>query len=539
MKKQTADNIITEYMPKIYGFAMKKAFSYEEAEELCAEIVQEVYISLLRAEDIGNLEGYIWRISEHTYAKYVASVRRQAGTSIDGMEIPVHDTYFYEDSKEDIVRLRREIAFLTKKRRDIVYSFYYEDKTIAAIAAEQALSEGTVKWHLNKARNELKEGFSMKRGIGKLGIQPVAAVNIGHSGNPGSNGGPEYYLSDKLNLNIVYSVYFEPKTKEEIAEELGMTPVFIEDRLDYLEGNGFLVRKEDQKYTTYVKFHPRTYSKEKTDQMVQRKKEIAAWLAEEYVPLVREAVKEMTDVYIPGGNRELLEAAAVCMAVRNKELAPMNKDLSKYYIKTTDGGDYVAEVELQMEAQDPDYVWKEDASLYWSTGNMWRDSEKYPAVSSWMNDTRYCNRTGGWQNNLYTDFEYVYEFMKGEITDTPANAEKFNRLRERGYITKDNKVAIMVSKGDYGKFFDRLPEFPEHVKKKCAEVALETAMISAKDYPPQMQDLMVTWGIAGFFAQWMPVMVLEVLYENGTFRKLTEEERVTANLLMFSDILPE
>ena len=80
------------------------------------------------------------------------------------------------------------------------------------------IPEGTIKWHLNKARNELKEGFFMERKIGKLGLSPITSTGFTHSGNPGSNSGPEFYLGDKLNLNIVYSVYFEPKTKEQIAE---------------------------------------------------------------------------------------------------------------------------------------------------------------------------------------------------------------------------------------------------------------------------------------------------------------------------------
>ena len=71
------------------------------------------------------------------------------------------------------------------------------------------MPEGTVKWHLNKARNELKEGFSMERNIGRLGLNPKQTEHFGHNGTPGTNGGPEYYFHDKLNLNIVYSVYYD------------------------------------------------------------------------------------------------------------------------------------------------------------------------------------------------------------------------------------------------------------------------------------------------------------------------------------------
>ena len=53
-----------------------------------------------------------------------------------------------------------------------------------------------------------------------------------------------------------------------------------------------------------------------------------------------------------------------------------------------------------------------------------------------------------------------------------------------------------------------------------------------------MQDLIVSWS-GGFIDQSTAVMALEMLYENGTFKPLTPQERITANLIMFSDVLPE
>jgi len=70
MEKQQADKLIVEYLPKIYGFAMKKSFSFDEAEELSSDIVTEVYLSFLSANEILNIDGYVWRISEHVYSKF-------------------------------------------------------------------------------------------------------------------------------------------------------------------------------------------------------------------------------------------------------------------------------------------------------------------------------------------------------------------------------------------------------------------------------------------------------------------------------------
>lgn len=539
MNKQQADELIVKYLSKIYGFAMKKAFSYEEAEELSSDIVAEVYLSFLSAKDISNIDGYVWRISEHVYSKFVSSKKKREGISIDGMDIPDNEPIFEEDIEYELVLLRREIAFLTQTRRKIVYSFYYENKSISEISKEIGISEGTVKWHLNKARNDLKEGFTMERKIGKLGIKPIEAKSFGHSGNPGNNGGPEYYLGNKLNLNIVYSVYYEPKTMVEIAEELGVTPVFIEDAVKELEQNGFLVKQAANRYTTYVDFNPETYSLEWQDKRLQKQIEVAEILVREYVPKVRAAVADVKDVYIPSGNRELLEAAAILYAISNNCTINFEKDLSQYVIKTLGGGQFIASVNIPSTQIDPDYVSSKTYPSYWACGDMTRWSEKYPSVYSWSIDSRYSSRKGAWSNNITADYEYLYEFMTGAISDNSANKNKFERLREREYLSKENKVNIMVVRGEQSEFFSKLPLLDEALKARFADYALEQAMIFANDYPPQMRDLIVSWNVGGFISRTVALMVMDILYENGTFNPLTENEKVTSNLLMFCDILPE
>ncbi len=537
MDKQIADNFITAYLPKLYGFAIKKSFSYAEAEDLCADIVAEVYASLRKADDIVNMEGYIWRISEHAYAKFVSRKKRHEGVSIDGITLPFYDEDTHLETKEEMALLRREIAFLTQKRRQIVFWFYYENRSVADIAHALGIPEGTVKWHLNKARHDLKEGLSMKRQIGTLGLSPIIAGTFGHHGTPGKNGGPEYYLEDKLSLNIAYSVYFEPKNTTEIAEELGVTPVFLEDKITVLEENGFLVRQKDGRFTTYVDFLPRTFSREQSDHTLTVQQEVAQILARDYVPLVRETFKN-DNVYIPSGNRELFEAAMIFWAITEKCQLPFEKDLSRYYIKTTDGGEYIAYVDPDKICSDPDYVSPFMFPSYSACGEMDRSSDKYPCVRSKAWDSRFCSREGGWRNNLYTDYEYVYEWMNGMLDNAPANAEKLARLKERRFITEDGKVNIMVLKGSMDTFAERLPVPNETLKARFYDIALEQAMLDAKNYPPQMQDLVVWENVRGFINITVAMMVLDILYENGTFRPLSEQDKVSADLLMFCDRLP-
>lgn len=542
MDKQKTDRIILAYSKKIYGFAMKKAYSYEEAEELCAEMVSEVYSALLRADEVANIEGYIWRICEHTYAKYVNREKKKTGLSVDGLEVVYFDTYNLGEQNEELDKLRKEIGFLSFIRRKIIYSFYYEGKSIAKIAAEQALSEGTVKWHLNKARNDLKEGFLMERKVGRLGLAPIEAVGISHDGRPGSKGGPEYWLDDKINLNILYSVYDFPKTKDEIAEEMGMTPVYLEERIEELAANGFLTETKGKRYTTYVKFSPQKVSLEMEENILKGKKKAAKVLTEKYVPTVREAIKNFREIYIPGGNRELFEATVIFYSIIGKCSIPFaEKDLGRYKIKTLDGGDYYVNVQIKAEITDPEYSFtiKESVKDYSACGPMIRGSDKYPQVSSWSVDSRFSSRTGGYQNNWNSDYDAVYELMNGSISDTKANAEKYARMRKRGFITEDGKINIMIVNSDANAFFEGIPCPEKKLIDEFAGSVLEQAMIEAKLYPPQMQDYVISKFVRYFIGVNVAMMVMDELYDNGVLRPLSEEEKTTANLLMFSDILPK
>lgn len=537
MEKQKADDTITLYLEKIYGFAFKKAYSYDEAEELTSEMTAEVYTSLLNSNDIINVSGYIWRICENVYSRYVAKNKKQEGLCENYMAAVSAAHMDDGITEEEKYKIRREISFLSELRRDIVFSFYYKNETIKKIAARHGIPEGTVKWHLNKIKKDLKEGMTMERKIGELGLNPVKALDISHNGTPGSNGGPEYYLKDKIDLNIVYSAYKKPRTLNEIAEELGMTPVFVEDRVTKLADNGFLVKKKGEKYISYVEFTGRTYSLENMDRIRDVKLRIAEQLIEKYVPLVRKCIANLQDVYIPSGNSELLEAAAIMYALRHKCTLKLGHsyDYNQYFIKTTDGGCYTVWVDLERECVDPEYKLRNQGD-FCVCGSMWRMSSKYP-VKAWSIDSRLDSRTGNWQNNQNRDYEYLYELITGRLTDGPENIDKINRLKERGFIDDNGRPMIMIIKGKDTDFIDQIPELDKKRNEDFSKIALEFAMQRIKNVPPHMHDLVMA-DYEGFISEEVPMMVMDKLYANGTLKPLTESEQITENLIMFCDVLP-
>ena len=52
MKRQDAEKIITEYLGPIFGFALKRCKSVQDAEDLSQEIVLRAFRALLIKDDI-------------------------------------------------------------------------------------------------------------------------------------------------------------------------------------------------------------------------------------------------------------------------------------------------------------------------------------------------------------------------------------------------------------------------------------------------------------------------------------------------------
>ena len=88
MEKSIADRIITEYYKKLYGFALSKMTDINKAEELASRITLEVYSTLLKADEIANVNGYIYRIACNVFARYIAERKESAHLAIDSVFLP-------------------------------------------------------------------------------------------------------------------------------------------------------------------------------------------------------------------------------------------------------------------------------------------------------------------------------------------------------------------------------------------------------------------------------------------------------------------
>ena len=247
MKRERAEKLTTEYLTAIYGFALKRCANLQDAEDLTQEIVLKVFRSFLCRDDIEAPDKFIWTVAHNTLSNYYREKTKIAmGIPMgDFAELLSLDNDTADDlvEKETIDRLHKEIAYLSKLQRKIVIAYYFENKKQETIATELGIPLGTVKWHLFEAKKNLKKGIDTMRQIGELKFNPIKFELCGTNGSPGTKGANSNLLRSTFSQNIVYSVWKEAKTVGKIADDLGVSPVYVESEAEYLAEYGFLTEK--------------------------------------------------------------------------------------------------------------------------------------------------------------------------------------------------------------------------------------------------------------------------------------------------------
>ncbi len=270
MKKHQAEKVITEHLKVIYGFALKHCKSLQDAEDLSQDIAIRVYKFLLLHNDIENISNLIWTISHNTLCNYYRNSKNYyANTPIYEIADTLADTKTDIESEyivqESIAKMQSEIAYLSKMQRKIIIAYYYDNKKQSDIANELDIPIGTVKWHLFEAKNELKRGMEKMRNSSELKFNPIKFLRYGFSGNISNDSYTHFKTA--LSQNIIYSVWKEAKTINNIADDLGVSPVYIESEVDLLLDYGFLTKKDNKILCSILLDEPTDEIIKMTDEM--------------------------------------------------------------------------------------------------------------------------------------------------------------------------------------------------------------------------------------------------------------------------------
>ena len=258
MKKQELLNYFDDdLLDKLFGFCYARTNDSYEAEELCSDILYALVKSAQTDGEIQSVHAFIWRVARNVYADFSQKRRKKTETTWTGdaeeLFLTLADEEAADDTKELLTNIYRRIAFLTRAYREVMISFYIDGLSTAQIAARQGVSEGAVRQRLFSARQKIK---SEVEEMAETCNKPVALDNINYviwgTGNP-SWGDPREGFCRQFSKHIIWLCRKKPMSAAEIAEELNVPTVYVEEELEILRKGengkyGLLRRLDNGKY---------------------------------------------------------------------------------------------------------------------------------------------------------------------------------------------------------------------------------------------------------------------------------------------------
>ncbi len=244
-------------LDKLFGFCYARTNDSYEAEELCSDIIYSLVKVANSDGEIESVYPFIWRVARNVYADFSDNRRKRAETIYEGDSEEILLSVAKEDTSDDTAELLtsvyRRIAFLTKAYREVMIMFYIDGLSTAQIAKAQGTSEGAVRQRLFSARQKIK---SEVEEMAETYNKPVALDKIDFviwgTGSP-AWGDPRNVCTRMFSNHIVWLCHKKPMSASEIAEELNVPTIYVEEELEILRKGengkyGFLRRLENGKY---------------------------------------------------------------------------------------------------------------------------------------------------------------------------------------------------------------------------------------------------------------------------------------------------
>lgn len=258
MKKQDLLNFFDDdLLDKLFGFCYARTNDSYEAEKLCSDIIYALITAAHTDGEIESVYPFIWRVARNVYADFSNNRRKRTDTIYEGNSeeilLGVAEDDTPDDTAELLTSVYRRIAFLTKAYREVMIMFYIDGLSTAEIAKKQGTSEGAVRQRLFSARQKIK---SEVEEMAETYNKPVALDKIDYviwgTGSP-AWGDPRNVCTRMFSNHIVWLCHKKPMSASEIAEELNVPTVYVEEELEILRKGengkyGFLRRLENGKH---------------------------------------------------------------------------------------------------------------------------------------------------------------------------------------------------------------------------------------------------------------------------------------------------
>lgn len=239
--------ICGELIENTYLFCVKRVSNTEAAKDLAQDILYEAVRALAGGREFVSFYSWYWKMARNKYADYVRSKQsphlpiESAGGIAADIPAPIEKLI----AEEDISALNYSLSRLAASYREIMIRFYLREQPVQSIADEFKIPVGTVKRRLFDARKKLKERFDNMNTVGTSAYAP-AQVDWFWGGS--AMQASCLMDSSKIIPQIMVICRMEQKSVNDIADEMGIAPVYLEDILEKMTEEKLLLSPAKGKY---------------------------------------------------------------------------------------------------------------------------------------------------------------------------------------------------------------------------------------------------------------------------------------------------
>lgn len=240
-------HITEDLVESTYLFCVKRVSDSESAKDLAQDILCEAIKAEREGREFVSFYSWYWKMARNKYADLIRHrqsrclpIETAFGIAAD-IPLPVENIV----AREDMAALRFALSRLSHAYREIIVRFYLRGEPVKNIAASLGIPEGTVKRRLSDGRKRLREGLDNMKNIG---ISAYAPAQVDWFWGYGAMNASLLMSSSKIVPQVMVICRAEPKTVNEIADELGVAPVYLEEYLEKMTENELLISPAAGKY---------------------------------------------------------------------------------------------------------------------------------------------------------------------------------------------------------------------------------------------------------------------------------------------------
>ena len=219
----------------------------DAAEELAQDILCEALAAIRRGAKIRAFYPWFWRLAENRLRIFLRLKYHGAASLDEWQELPADgDVSDALIRAEEISALNYAVSRLSALHREILICRYLRELPVGEIAARLGVPEGTVKRRLHDAREDLRRSVESMENTGRSAWAPADLQLCG------GYGAPDHWnhINELMTKQMLIACAFAARTVREIADEIGVAPVYFEEKLSYLLANGFMKETSKGRYLT-------------------------------------------------------------------------------------------------------------------------------------------------------------------------------------------------------------------------------------------------------------------------------------------------